>query len=316
MILLLRYRFKPWAGSSNFPTSVDNYTALTDGVDIIQADDVNNAYVPINYIETFIGASGAVMSKNTDILAQLANSESPIVAKASASTLSVSAGTIVVKNSSQSVRVMRRSTAAKTVTASNLDTGTMAANTYYYVYACADAAGSDFTVVFSTSASAPTGYTNYELIGWFYNETISVLDVTSGYVGNNKARRNVPNVVAINGSSDQSTSSTSFGDLMTIRFYSSGRPLLYIFDGVTAGSSNNIGARAVFDVDGSNVANSIGREISSAVAAGDPASYRANISIFWVDTLAAGTHTIKVQYCTGPAGTTHIYERRFTVIEL
>ena len=45
------------AGTSNFPTAVDNYTPLVDGVDVIQADDENNSYVAHNKAQTFIGAS-------------------------------------------------------------------------------------------------------------------------------------------------------------------------------------------------------------------------------------------------------------------
>lgn len=302
------------AGSSNYPTSVDNPTALADGVDYIQADDVNNAYVPVTAVQTMLGASGAIMSKNTDILTFLANAEKPQLTYASDTSLSLSAGTVLVKNASQSVKVLRRSTSAKTLTSSNLDTGSFVVG-YYYVYACADAAGNDFTAVISASASSPTGYTNYELVSWFYNEANGSLNVATKYIGNMKTRRDVPNAVTMNGSSDQSTSSTSFTDLMTMYFYSSGRPCLFIFEGVTAGSANNVGASCIFDVDASNVSNSVGREISANVQATDSAVNRGNVSIAWMQTLSAGTHTIKVQYRTS-TGTTHIYERRFIVLEL
>ena len=44
------------AGSSNYPNAIDNKTPLQDGVDYIEADNVNNAYVPASAIQTFIGA--------------------------------------------------------------------------------------------------------------------------------------------------------------------------------------------------------------------------------------------------------------------
>lgn len=49
---------------------------------------------------------------------------------------------------------------------SGIDTGSIAASTTYYVYGVADqGAVKPFSVSFSTSASAPTGITNYRLIG-------------------------------------------------------------------------------------------------------------------------------------------------------
>lgn len=49
---------------------------------------------------------------------------------------------------------------------SGLDTGSIAGSTTYYVYAVADqSAVKPFTVSYSTSASAPSGTTNYRLIG-------------------------------------------------------------------------------------------------------------------------------------------------------
>lgn len=230
------------AGSSSYPELVDNKTQLQDGVDYMEADNINNAYVPINSTQTFIGANGKGASWSTDILEYLANTKAPIVTKASNSTLSVSAGTVFIKNSGQSNRLMRRNTNAVTVTASNLDTGSMANNTFYYLFAVADTAATTFTVKFSTSSSSPTGLTNFELIGWFYNQSGGALDVTLDFTGNVKRNnRDVPNIASIAGTTDISSSSTSFVLMtgMSLRFYSSGRPVKMRFSGpVTAGDAD------------------------------------------------------------------------------
>lgn len=224
------------AGSSDYPELVDNKTALQDGIDYMEADNVNNAYVPINKTQTFIGANGKGASWSSDILDYLSNTKAPIVTKASSSTLSVSAGAIVIKNSAQSHRMLRRTTSAITVTASDIDTGSMADATGYYVFAVADTAATTFTVKFSLSPTAPTGLTHFELIGWFWNESAGALNVTSGFVGNVKGNgRDVPNKVQIVASSAISaqTVDATYTVLtgFTAHFYSSGRPVLITFGG-------------------------------------------------------------------------------------
>lgn len=172
-----RPKFKPWAGSSTFPTSVDNKTALTDGIDYIEADNVNNAYVPINTIETFIGASGASQANNVDILAFL-DAIRPTVrlSYTSATTVTASAGLILCKNSGGTVRVLRKNTSTTAITFSNIDTGAEASSTIYYVWAIADATATTVTFKISTSSSAPSGSTYYALVGSFYNNSSSDID--------------------------------------------------------------------------------------------------------------------------------------------
>ena len=92
-----------------------------------------------------------------------------------AGTLSIAAGSVVVNDD------VYRQSAATTITFANLDTGTEAVGTNYYVYAVLNASALDFTI--SASASAPTGFTNYQLIGWFHNKPssdISKYSVASG----------------------------------------------------------------------------------------------------------------------------------------
>ena len=278
------------AGSSNFPESVDNKTALVDGVDYMEADNVNNAYVPINKTQTFIGANGKGASWSTDLLEFQANQKAPVCTKASGSTISVSTGVVFIKNSGQSNRLMRRNTSTVTPTASDLDTGAFADDTYYYIYAVADTAATTFTCKISASASAPTGLTNFELIGWFFNQSASALDVTLNYVGNVKANgRDVPNALVVSGTDDISTASGTYVDMtnMAIRFYSSGRPVLVIFHAPIADSASG-SAWTQIDIDGTD------KTATKANETGD--SGFQPFAMVWMETLAAGGHTIKIEW--------------------
>ena len=278
------------AGSTTYPATVDNKTALQDGIDYMEADNVNNAYVPENATQTFIGANGKGASWSTDILDYLSNLKAPIVTKASASTLSVSTGAVMVKNSGQTNRIGRRNTSATTVTASDIDTGTLAVN-YYYVFAVADTAATTFTVKFSLSSTAPTGLTNFELIGWFYNETTSAIDLTNGYVGNNKgAGRDVPNCVTVNSAVVDTVNDTSYGSDLTgavIRFYSSGRPVEISFTSNWANAGDE--PKVIVDIDGTD------KTASERSAFSTSGTVDQSLCTIYMETLSAGTHTITIQ---------------------
>ena len=163
------------SGSTTYPTSVDNKVQLQDGIDIIQADDVNDAYVPIDAVETFIGVSGAAQSHNTDILAQIFATEKPTIKLSfvDADTVQASAGVCKAQNSGGTVRKIRKNTSTTNITGSDLDAGgpSFAANTTYYVYADGDAAATTVVFVVSTNSSTPSGVTNYELIGGFATDS-------------------------------------------------------------------------------------------------------------------------------------------------
>jgi hypothetical protein len=92
------------------------------------------------------------------------------ISYASAATVSVAAGELVLSDSSGAIRVMRRNTAATTVTWANIDTGSEATSTTYYVYGVADTDATTFTVVVSINATTPTGCTYYVKLGSFYND--------------------------------------------------------------------------------------------------------------------------------------------------
>lgn len=83
----------------------------------------------------------------------------------------VSAGKVCCENAS-GVQRFRENTSTTTVTNTSsdvggLDTGSLAADTWYYIYAVADADSTNFTAIMSVSASAPTNAAAlyYKLIG-------------------------------------------------------------------------------------------------------------------------------------------------------
>lgn len=92
----------------------------------------------------------------------------------SASQLTASAGEIMVSNSAGTVRLVLRNTSATTITWSDIDTGSEAASTTYYVYAiAATSAAETATFKISASSTAPSGITYYKRIGSFYNNSQS-----------------------------------------------------------------------------------------------------------------------------------------------
>lgn len=158
-------------GATVFPESVDNNIELTDGVDIIEADNVNDAYVAIDAIETFVGASGAGQSHNTSLLAQLAGlSHTFNVSWVDNDTIQVSAGKVICQNSAKTITKLRENLTTTDVTMADIDTGAEAGNTWYYLWAVADAAATTCTFKLSTSYTAPTGCTYYRLISAVRND--------------------------------------------------------------------------------------------------------------------------------------------------
>lgn len=100
----------------------------------------------------------------------------------SASTISVSAGSVCVSNSAGTARLFLKSTSATSVTFANIDTGSEASSTTYYLYAGTSTA-TDATPTFylSVSSSAPTGVTYYKKLGSIYNNSSSNIDQNKIY---------------------------------------------------------------------------------------------------------------------------------------
>jgi hypothetical protein len=98
----------------------------------------------------------------------------------SASQLTLTAGEVTVSNSDGSVRLMLSNSGDTTVTWSDIDTGSEASNTTYYVYAVATST-SQTTISFkiSTSSTSPSGITYYKKLGSFLNDSSSDITATS-----------------------------------------------------------------------------------------------------------------------------------------
>lgn len=280
--------------ASNVPTSAPSYTQLIDDVDWILSLHVNRLGDDVAALANLIGMFGKAQSWGTDLVGAAKNAKAPICVKASASSITVKPGVVWIANSGQTVRLPRRNTADVTLTASDLDTGAMAVG-YYYIYAVADSAATTFTCKFSASASAPTGLTNFELIGWFYNQTSSVLDITLPYVGNVKGgNRDVPNAIYNSATADITLNDTSYGtdlDLITGLFYTSGRPVEIIANlGLETLAANPGLVDFLINVDGTDKTASE-MHIKVTASADDLASP----TLMYMEALSAGTHTIKVQ---------------------
>jgi hypothetical protein len=121
-------------------------------------------------ISTTIGENNAAL----DLM--LSNFSNCKITYTSATTISVSAGGVMVSNVGGTVRLMLANAAATSVTFTNIDTGAEEASTTYYVYAYpTNDATTDttFLIKVSKSATAPTGVTYYKRLGSFYNDASS-----------------------------------------------------------------------------------------------------------------------------------------------
>src|SRR3990167_1659753 len=108
--------------------------------------------------------------------------ENMTVVYASASSLSVGAGEVVVSNAGGTIKMMMRNTAATTVTFSDIDTGAEASATTYYLYAISTGASvSTSTFKISASSTAPSGATYYKKQASFYNNASSNIDKSQIY---------------------------------------------------------------------------------------------------------------------------------------
>jgi len=156
--------------AASFPNAKKTFSAVVNGVTKLVAALFNSPYDEIEAIETFIGATGGgAQSYYTSLTDMLINYRRGCAVEYKGDAdLYVRAGEIMIVDASGNRR-LRRNTSDTTVTWANIDTGSEATSTRYYVYACADNNATTFTVVVSTNATTPTGMTYYRLIGSFYN---------------------------------------------------------------------------------------------------------------------------------------------------
>lgn len=101
----------------------------------------------------------------------------------SSSTLKVSAGSVMVSNSQGTIRLMLQDTGVTTLTSANIDTGSITANTTYYVYSTAATnAATASTYFISASNTAPSGQTYYYQIGNFTTDASNnIANIVNNY---------------------------------------------------------------------------------------------------------------------------------------
>lgn len=160
--------------ASDFPSSKKTFSQLVDGTDYMEATQVNQAYDEIEAIETFLGSMGRSQSYSASLKNALIDYISGCeVEYKSATELYVRSGEICITSAAGNY-CYRRNTSDTTVTWADIDTGSEAASTRYYVYAIADTAATTFTIKISTNASIPSGSpVYYRKIGSFYNNSDS-----------------------------------------------------------------------------------------------------------------------------------------------
>lgn len=198
-------------------------------------------------------------------------------------TLTVLPGTIAIPNVAGSIVRWRRESSSTTVTWSDLDTGSEAASTQYYVYASGDTDETGIDIKISASSTSPSGITYYRKIGYFYNNSDS--DIVD--VGNIK-EGDCPNIMKATGTTDINTTSTTYTDMtdMSIRFVSNGRPVKVTFTApIQAVSENDV--QATIDIDGTN-------KIETFIRPGS--GLEDILHLEWLETLSSGAHTIKVEW--------------------
>lgn len=158
--------------AASFPNAKKTFSAVVNGVTKLVASLFNSPYDEVEAIETFIGATGAgAQSYYTSITDAMYNYRRGCeVEYKSAADLYVRLGEIMITDASGNKR-LRRNTSDTTVAWTDIDTGSEATSTIYYVYAVADSAATTFTVKVSTNAATPSGCTYYKRIGTFYNDS-------------------------------------------------------------------------------------------------------------------------------------------------
>lgn len=166
--------------AASFPNAKKTFSQVVNGVTKLVAALFNTAYDEAEAIETFIGATGGGAQSYSESLKGLLGNyrRGCAVEYKGDADLYVRAGEIAILDASGNMR-LRRNTSDTTVDWGNLDTGSEAAGTLYYVYAVADAQATTFTVVISTNATTPSGCTFYKLLGSFYNDASGNIDAST-----------------------------------------------------------------------------------------------------------------------------------------
>lgn len=184
-----------------------------------------------------------------------------------------------------------------TTGAGGLDTGSLAANTYYYIFATADTSNpTNFKGIASTSSTDAATVTDERLIGWCYASATNAISGDS--VGAWRGRGgDAPNIVTRTGNNDITTTSSSMITMadMDVRFISSGRPVMITFAAPYRNDNDDLGVSISMD--------SVG--IAGHNYFYTPVSQPQPINLHRVVTPSAGTHLIEGKWSSNNSGTTN-----------
>lgn len=114
--------------------------------------------------------SADVIQNNTAIDLMLQNYRDGQITLTLISTaeIDVGPGGVMLSNSGGSIRLMVANTSLTVVSSTMIDTGTISASSTYYLYAYASGVTAQtFSIIFSASATSPTGITYYKRLGSF-----------------------------------------------------------------------------------------------------------------------------------------------------
>jgi hypothetical protein len=177
--------------AASFPNAKKTFSQIVNGVTKLVALIFNANYDETEAIETFIGPTGGgAQSYSENLTNMLYNYRRGCRVDYKGTTdFYVRSGEIMITDASGNRR-LRRNTSDLTCNSSNMDVGSLAANTSYYLYGRADAAATTFTAILSTSATAPAGATFFKKIGAMRCDSsnniggITNLNLMGGMVGN------------------------------------------------------------------------------------------------------------------------------------
>ena len=146
--------------SASWPESKKTFVQISDGSTDVEGVNVNTVYDEVEAMQTHIGASGETQAKNASLMNMFRALFNPLpsVSWIDNDTIEIAASQVVMFNGNDYV-IKRNTSALQISLSSDLDTGSEAASTWYYIYLCGDGASTTYTAVFSASSSAPRGET-------------------------------------------------------------------------------------------------------------------------------------------------------------
>ena len=289
------YSYEEVANNAAQPTTPDNSILLakvvTDATDVSSVTDLRQT-TPANLRIYLDYARGCTISRDADDVDKI----------------NITRGEIELASTDK----VRRNTSSTSVNFGTtgrgaLDTGSLAANQFYYVFAVADDDNStNFECIASISSTDATGVTGERLIGWCYPASSSIIspDSVGGYKGRGEPFVNVASV-SVDSTTVNGATPAYFKDMM---FYTSGGTCRITFTGtaVANNSALNIGFADYRIID----AATLPLQDFAVVAGSDTNS----VHIEWVGKLSSGEHIIKLK--AHEEGTSSILWGRLTIQEL